>query len=581
MTDKLKIGGGYVSQAVVVILYISGMMLNYYLLREIVIREQYGRMRGEINYYISEFYPRWDDAISGRTTFDEIFYDVVDTTNYSGTFSILTPDGRIIYDINGRKGNAFRHFTDSFGPVAREVLVSQLMNPKEQGWVEYNEDLSLASFVRYDKVRNVVFFHQFDPFKSLSRIIKVYYRLLAFFLLGGVVIIFVGFMNVRKMNEKLRQELTTRRDLDTAAAIQSAMLPKGKRHLMQVDISAQLVPAQGVGGDFFYYTLLRGKLYFCIGDVSGKGIPASLGMSRAVTLFHSLAEEELSPSRITSKMNVELCGNNEQNIFITAIIGVMDVWNGMTSYCNAGHGRPLYWNGKSESGCRFIEGQGGLPLGFDESSQYEEYQLEFEANGMILLCTDGVNEAKGKHKQLYGFDRLVSFADRNKDKTAEDINKALLKDIHKFAEGMQQSDDITILTFRNIARPKILEFRNNVKELKKLPEFLVGIFKECPLDDKSRIKVRAGLDEALTNCVMYAYPQEQGSIQLAASIENHCLVFKITDSGVAFNPVEYESSMTGEIKVGGLGIAMVKTSFDEMNYNRIDGKNILRLTIKL
>lgn len=577
MNDKLKVGGGYISQSIIVILYVAGMFFNYFLLGDIITREQYGRIKGEINFKISELYPTWDEAVSGKISFEDKYNEIVDTTKHHGTFSILYPDGKILFNNKGLTGNAFPGFKENYGTVARNVLAEQLKSPNEQGWIEYNDDFTLASYVRYDKTRNAIFFYQFNPFHVLNRVAKVYYLLLFIFLFGGVIIIFVCFMTIRKMNYRLQQEIASKRDISTAAAIQNTMLPKGERHLMQLDIAAKLVPAQGVGGDLYYYTLNKGKLYFCIGDVAGKGIAAAISMSRAVTLFHSMAEEELSPSRITSRMNVELCANNAQNIFITAIIGVMNVWDGKMLYCNAGHGRPLYWNGKPGSECYFIEGQGGLPLGFDESSQYEEYQVEFESNGMLMLFTDGINEARNKHKQLYGFDRLVAFAEKNKGRLAEEINAALLEDINRFADGANQSDDITLLTFRNIPRQKVLLLQNDIKELRKLPEFLNGIFKECPLDDKSRIKVRAALDEALTNCVLYAYPQSKGYIQLSASILNNSLVFVITDSGVAFNPVEYNSSLTGEIKIGGLGIAMVKSSFDDVQYERKEEKNVFKL----
>jgi len=574
---KINVGGGYISQLVVVILYLGGMLLNYFVLSDVVEREQFGNVRGDINFYISKFYSQWDDAMSGKVSIGGIFKEITNSDRYNGTFSIMTPDGSIIFNSEGHEGNAFKNFYEDFGQTARDLLADQLKNPKEQGWVQYSDNYSTATYIRYDKERNVVFFYQFDPSEIRSRTSKAYYLLFFIFLLGGVIIIFVCFMNVRKMSEKLRQEFASKRDLDTAAEIQASMLPKGHRQLMQVDISASLVPAQGVGGDFYYYTLRHGRLYFCIGDVSGKGIPASLTMSRSVTLFRSMAEEELPPSRITSRMNMELCANNDKNIFVTAIIGVMNVWDGKIAYCNAGHGKPLYWNGIPDSGCTFIPGQGGLPMGFDMSSQYDEYVVDFEANGMMLFCTDGVNEAYNKKKNLYGFDRLVAFADKNRSLPAAEINAALLEDINLFADGAHQSDDITILTFRNIARPKILEIRNEIKELRKISGFLEGIFKECPLDDKNRIKVRAGLDEALTNCVLYAYPDSRGIIQLSASIENHCLVFTLMDSGIEFDVVSHESSMTGEIKVGGLGIAMIKASFDKVKYDRINGKNVLRM----
>jgi len=126
-------------------------------------------------------------------------------------------------------------------------------------------------------------------------------------------------------------------------------------------------------------------------------------------------------------------------------------------------------------------------------------------------------------------------------------------------------------------KPSTLTIRNNVAELVKIGPFIEGILNETPLDRSARVRIRVGLDEAMTNCVMYAYDSPGKDIEVTASIEDKQLKFVVKDAGVPFNPLEYRAEVSDELRPGGLGISMMRTIFDDVQYERKGEKNILKL----
>jgi len=578
LTEKnFNIGG----QILITLFFFAGMLLNFFLLYPIIDQEETERIRADIDRYCLKFYPYDGFDIKNEALRDSLTNAV--PRPYGGDVIISDCHFNVLYsNIECTPGeNIISLVSRSFGPTALKILEEEYASEDKKSVLVYEKGTRTSYFSRYEPAHDLLFFLTVDYNVAGSRMISAYRFLLLFMTLGGVTVIVISYFDVRRMGKKLKNEAEAQKDLDMASRIQQAMLPDGEKHLMQVDIDAKIIPARKVGGDFFCYLLREGVLYFCIGDVSGKGVPASLFMSKAVTLFRSFVNLSLTPVQITSRMNDELCIHNFQNMFITSIVGSMDVTDGTIVLVNSGHEAPVIWDGDPASSPALMKTTGNIPLGVMPSQEYSEDTMVLNKNGLMFFYTDGVTEAKSQKSGLMGRSSLLSILDEVKDLSSSDINDHILSRVKQFEKGVEQSDDITMMTFRNIEKPKTLKLKNEVKDLRKVVPFLDGIFRECPLDSKSRIRVRSGLDEALTNCVHYAYEGRSGEIEVKSELVNGSLVFTVTDEGKEFNPLTHNQEFSSELKVGGLGIAMMKSSFDDLNYRRIDGRNILTLVKKL
>lgn len=237
-------------------------------------------------------------------------------------------------------------------------------------------------------------------------------------------------------------------ELRIAQSIQMGMLPKSFPAFPEredIALAAKIVPAKEVGGDLYDFFIDNEKLYFIVGDVSGKGIPASLVMAVTCRLFRSVASYLNKPEDIISSLNNSLSDGNETNMFCTAFLGILDLKTGHLAYCNAGHNAPqLIGNGNVSA----MDVKPNLPLGLFTDFPYEGQETIIEKNTMLYLYTDGVNEAENKKMEQFGDERLAYLL---KDKSAsepKDIIEATLNEVQRHANGAIQSDDITVMCFK-------------------------------------------------------------------------------------------------------------------------------------
>ena len=239
-------------------------------------------------------------------------------------------------------------------------------------------------------------------------------------------------------------------ELKIAQAIQRSFLPKRfppfPEHT-EFDIYAELLAAKEVGGDLYDYFLLDDhRLFFSIGDVSGKGVPAALFMAVTKTLMKGVAEQHLSPSQVLAKVNHELYVDNDQMMFVTLCCGVLDLNTGEVHYTNAGHPPPLRL--RQGTGANWVDLPRGSVLGIDEEPAYETKTLRLEPMDTLLLYTDGVTEAMNAGQELFGDDRLRSLTEVRTGAAPKELVEALFGAVRHFAGGEEQSDDITVLALR-------------------------------------------------------------------------------------------------------------------------------------
>ncbi|MCE5174204.1 MAG: SpoIIE family protein phosphatase [Bacteroidales bacterium] len=242
--------------------------------------------------------------------------------------------------------------------------------------------------------------------------------------------------------EKIESELRIARE------IQMGMIPKifpPFPNLSEIDLFATLQPAKEVGGDLYDFFLIDDKhLCFAIGDVSGKGVPASLFMAVTRTLLRSLAPNQLSTAVIVNALNKSLSAGNESNMFVTFFLGILDVESGILKYSNAGHNPPLlvHPDGTTE----FFELTKDIPVGLFDDFDYGEKVLNLSKNDKLFLYTDGVTEAEDAEEKLYSDQKLIDCVRAHFESQTKDLIRFVAEDIALHVKGNQQSDDLTMLS---------------------------------------------------------------------------------------------------------------------------------------
>lgn len=236
-------------------------------------------------------------------------------------------------------------------------------------------------------------------------------------------------------------------ELRIASNIQMSMIPQVFPTKEGLDMYASMTPAKEVGGDLYNYLVKGDKLYFCIGDVSGKGVPAALFMTIATRGFRSLALMGKSPAEIATRLNLELSENNEMGMFVTMFICMFDMKLERMEYCNAGHNPPVIGNADGQFTFLDVE-QTNAPIGLWPELEFKGEDINYFHNRLMLLYTDGLNEAENQKQEQYGEDRIIEQITSHATQNTQEIVKALKADTNLFRDGAEQNDDLTILAFR-------------------------------------------------------------------------------------------------------------------------------------
>jgi len=234
--------------------------------------------------------------------------------------------------------------------------------------------------------------------------------------------------------ERIESELRIARD------IQMSMVPSMSPDREGLDLYASMTPAKEVGGDLYGYLLVGDNLYFCVGDVSGKGVPASLFMAQATRLFRTLASQSMKPAEIATRMNGALAVDNEHGMFVTMFLGLADLSTGSLDYCNAGHNPPIIL-----PQAEFMEVLPNAPIGLWPDLEFEGERIENIKGHGIFLYTDGLNEAENPQQEQFGDDRLLDILKNTKFENARHAVETLKADIEAFRNGAEPNDDLTML----------------------------------------------------------------------------------------------------------------------------------------
>lgn len=252
---------------------------------------------------------------------------------------------------------------------------------------------------------------------------------------------------IDKLTKATAQRASLENELNIARNIQMAMLPKSYPPYPErndIDIYGQLTPAKAVGGDMFDFVLRDEKLFFCVGDVSGKGLPSALWMAMIVAVFRTQVVNEVRPELIVTTLNNALSARNELMMFATFFVGVLDLATGELTYCNAGHEAPILLDGDQP---KFLDIESNVPLGVMAEWNYTVQQITLALGATLFLYTDGLTEAENKDHAQFGRDRIVEVLQKPLA-GAENLIETVTGAVQDFVGEADQSDDLTLFAIR-------------------------------------------------------------------------------------------------------------------------------------
>jgi sigma-B regulation protein RsbU (phosphoserine phosphatase) len=247
---------------------------------------------------------------------------------------------------------------------------------------------------------------------------------------------------VQAYGEKQRIEEALR----LAHDIQMAMLPRERPAETAIEIEAELRPARSVGGDLYDFFVERGRLWFLVGDVAGKGVGPALFMAVAETLFRASVHGDTPLAVVFSRMNRELCRKSSGAMFVTVFAGCLDLATGDVEIANAGH-NPPYRLGRDGSVTKVTEPR-GVPLGVLDAFDFPTGRLRLAPGEALYIYTDGVTEALDAREDQFGTERLEGYLAGAAGRPVGEIVRGTLRAVQEFEAGASQYDDITVLCVR-------------------------------------------------------------------------------------------------------------------------------------
>lgn len=380
---------------------------------------------------------------------------------------------------------------------------------------------------------------------------------------------------VDKVRRTSAEKAAIDNEMSNARDIQMTMVPSRFPPFPErddIDIFGMMEPAKSVGGDLFDYLLRDNHLFFCIGDVSGKGMPAALLMAVMKTMFRGEARRNDKAETIVNSMNRNLCAENTEGYFVTMFIGILDLATGHLDYCNAGHEAPL------------VSGQPlpikrNKPVGVLSDWNFEGQEVQLQPGDTLFLYTDGLSEARNQTGKRLGRAYVVQLVNQQHYDTAKQLVELMAQEVHRYAADTEQSDDITLLAITwDSHAPCPLILQATMDEIDRLKPFVTDAASQAGIDAKETKRLRAAVEEAVANIINYG---QATTITLKAEKTAGQLIITIDDDGLPFDPTQESptdlSVPTDQRPPGGMGILMIQRMTDRQTYQRVDERNILTL----
>ena len=439
-----------------------------------------------------------------------------------------------------------------------------------------------------------------ELFRDLNHIGRIVGLLMLLGLAMLILIIWYAGRNNKRLIESTARNQSIENELNIARKIQMAMLPTRFPPFPDypnINAYGEVIPAKEVGGDLFDFYIRENRLFFCVGDVSGKGVPASIVMAMTRSFFRSFTSYMDNPAKIVMQMNDSLSGEgNDQSMFVTLFLGVLNLTTGELHYCNAGHNSPLVIGHRSLVN---LDCKANLPLGVIGGFAYQEQAAKLEIGDTLFLYTDGLTEAENARHEQFGEERMGELLAAHGEQSPQELIETMHQAVAKFVGNAEQSDDLTLFAIRLLNKSPMtqhkssmtsghysLVMRNDIQQIPTLAEWIEML----GLPQELNMPINLALEEAVSNVMLYAYPGKSGQVLVECEKSQHQgqsqqLVFTITDSGVPFDPTQQidpdVTQSAEERPIGGLGIFLVRQIMDDIRYERKEDKNILTLVKSL
>ena len=281
-------------------------------------------------------------------------------------------------------------------------------------------------------------------------------KIFLFQIIGIALLTFIMWHSIRagrRLSTINAEKESLSKELRIASGIQMGMLPKTfppYPDLDEVSMHGSIDPAKAVGGDLYDFCIRDKKVFFCIGDVSGKGVPASLVMAVTRSLFRTVSAHTDSPDRIMMQINNSMSEMNESSMFVTLFIGVLELESGRLSYCNAGHCPPVIIS----NGATPFQVDANIPVGVMTDWSYTCQETTLKPDTRIFLYTDGLTEAENEAHKLFGEQRMIEQLKQTERLTPRGIITTMTTAVEAFVGGAEQSDDLTMLAIHFIKNIK-------------------------------------------------------------------------------------------------------------------------------
>jgi sigma-B regulation protein RsbU (phosphoserine phosphatase) len=330
-------------------------------------------------------------------------------------------------------------------------MMNRALLAGESGKIEAKDNNGELAYMYYSPVEGnsgwsmAIIYPDREIYKGLR---SVALKLVIMMLLGLALMIYIMWRTVKgfkRLEVVSAEKERIGSELRIASDIQMSMVPRlfpAFPYRQDIDLHASIFPAKEVGGDLYDYFIQDDVLYFCVGDVSGKGVPASLFMAVTRNLFRIVAQQGLSPVEISTQINTILAKDNDQGMFVTMFIGKVDLLTGHLDYCNCGHNAPIIDG-------HFLEMQyDNQPLGLWEDDPFYGESIDNIKGKQLLLYTDGLNEAENSDKKQLGNERLLELVQGTQDMDSHQVVDKLVAAVEEHRAGVDPNDDLTLLCLK-------------------------------------------------------------------------------------------------------------------------------------
>jgi len=369
-------------------------------------------------------------------------------------------------------------------------------------------------------------------------------------------------------------------ELSIAAGIQQGMLPEDFPDEESYAITATMVPAKDVGGDFYDFIKIgSSRVAFLVADVSGKGMPAALFMASARTLVRSNLKNGLQVDVVMDRTNAELIKSNKEKLFVTAWLGMLDLKTGALSYVNAGHNPPFLI--RADGSVESVRSRPNFVLGRKKGLRYMEHRMQLSPGDRLLLYTDGLTDATNPEGEMFTVERV-----EERLRSGCVSVDSMMDEVRAFSGGADQFDDLTMLLVE-YRKPKTIAYSEgevfyaDPAGHDAAIAYIRSRLEEAGCSEKVIRDMEVSSSEVISNINMYAYPEGGGTVRVSADVVERIATVIFRDTGPEYNPLERSNpdaeKRIREHKIGGFGIFIVKKLMDDVRYERTDGMNVLTI----